>query len=405
MADGRDLQLDGLRAIAVTLVLYAHLLSTNDSYWGHVGVRLFFVLSGFLITRLLLDARSAMEFEARPTLGAFYVRRALRIFPPYFAMLVFVWLANLEQSRSVLVWHALYISNFWYALQGDWNPWVLCHTWTLAIEEQFYLLWPLVVLLAPRQWIGRICVGIIVFSLAYRFYWPFTGTPSVARDVLPPASMDALGAGALLAVHRTKATSWPDWIRLSWVPLAAVFIVLLYFGPFHAMPILDWARWIGLEVLPLVPLVMIVDLCSKGAKGFAGRLLELRPVMALGRVSYGVYVYHGAVLALVVGMQPWIPVNVSEQGPGRFLIAGSVTLLVASISWLVFEKPINALKRYFPYVASEGSAVRIFTSALSLTGRCQKKTPRQQDAALRADADDRSEPFPASRSSMNRQGA
>lgn len=400
MANGRDLQLDGLRAIAVALVLYAHLLSTNDSYWGHIGVRLFFVLSGFLITRLLLEARAATEFEVRPALGAFYIRRALRIFPPYFAMLGFVWLAGLEQSRSVLVWHALYASNFWYALQDDWSPWVLCHTWTLAIEEQFYLLWPLVVILAPRQWIGRICIGVIVFSLAYRFYWPFTGSPSVARDVLPPASMDALGAGALLAVYRSKATGWPGWIRQSWVPLAAAFIVLLYFRPAQATPMQEWVRWIGLEVLPLAPLVMIVGLCSTGTKGFAGRLLELRPMLALGRVSYGVYVYHGAVLALIVGMQPWIPVNVSEQGLGRFLIAGSATLLLASLSWFVFEKPINALKRYFPYVASECSTVRACASALGLTGRSEQ-TRRQQDAALLADAVDRSETFPASRSSMN----
>jgi peptidoglycan/LPS O-acetylase OafA/YrhL len=400
MVEGRDRQLDGLRAIAVLLVLYAHLFSTSDSYWGHIGVRLFFVLSGFLITRLLLDARSAAEFEAPPALGAFYTRRALRIFPPYFAMLGFVWLVNIEQSKTVLVWHALYVSNFWYALQDDWNPWVLCHTWTLAIEEQFYLLWPLVVLLAPRQWIGRICVSVIVFSLAYRLYWPFTGSPSVARDVLPPASMDALGAGALLAVHRTRTTSWPDWIRQSWVPLAAAFIVLLYFRPAQATPMQAWASWIGLEILPLAPLVMIVGLCSTGIKGFAGRLLELRPVLALGRVSYGVYVYHGVVLALVVGMQPWIPVNVSEQGLGRFLIAGSATLLLASLSWVVLERPINALKRYFPYVASKSRTIRAFANALDVTGRSEH-TRRQQDAALRADAVDRSETFPASRSSMN----
>ena len=401
MADGRDRQLDGLRAIAVSLVLYAHLFSTNNSYWGHVGVRLFFVLSGFLITRLLLDARSAAEFEAPPALEAFYVRRALRIFPPYFAMLGFVWLAGLEQSKGTLVWHALYISNFWYALQGNWSPWVLCHTWTLAIEEQFYLLWPLVLLLAPRQWIGRICIGVIVFSLAYRFYWPFTGMPSVARDVLPPASMDALGAGALLAVYRSNATGWPGWIRLSWVPLTTAFVVLLYFGPLQVTPTRDWARWIGLEVLPLVPLVMIVGLCSTGTKGFAGRLLELRPVMALGRISYGVYVYHGAVLALVVGMQSWIPVNVSEQGAGRFLVAGAATLALASLSWLAFEKPINALKRYFPYVATTRSTGWVFASALGLT-RQPQKTRCQQDAVLLADTLDGSEAFPAARSSMNR---
>ena len=128
MGNTRDIQLDALRAIAVTMVLYSHFYAAGgSSFWGHIGVRLFFVLSGFLITRLLLEARAAAAFETGPALKAFYIRRALRIFPPYFAVLAFVWLVDLEQSRGSLVWHALYLSNFWYALQNNWNPWVLCH--------------------------------------------------------------------------------------------------------------------------------------------------------------------------------------------------------------------------------------------------------------------------------------
>ncbi|MCT7373976.1 acyltransferase family protein [Chelativorans salis] len=362
MSNGRDRQLDGLRAIAVTMVLYAHFFSTNDSYWGHVGVRLFFILSGFLITRLLLDARSAAEFEALPALGSFYIRRALRIFPPYFAMLGCVWLLSLEQSRWVLLWHALYISNFWYALQNDWTPWVLVHTWTLSIEEQFYVVWPLLILLAPRQWIERICIAVIVLSLAYRFYWPFTGTPSAARDVLPPASMDALGAGALLAAYRSHAVGWPQWMRSAWAPLAVAFLLLLSFRSVQLTPTQDWMRWIGMEVFPLVPLVMVVGLCSARIEGYAGRLLEARPLVALGCISYGIYLYHGLVLALVVKAQPWLPVNVAEQGFGRFAIAGAGTLMLASVSWLFFEKPINAFKRHFPYVAQgDRNPTTIFT--------------------------------------------
>ena len=357
MSAGRDQQLDGLRAIAVILVLYAHFLSANDSYWGHVGVRLFFVLSGFLITRLLLDARSSAEFKSLPALGAFYMRRLLRIFPPYFAMLGFVWLIELEQSRGVLVWHALYLSNFWYAQQDAWTPWVLCHTWTLAIEEQFYLVWPLLILLAPRHRIKQICVAVIVFSLVYRFYWPFTGTPSVARDVLPPASMDALGAGALLAAYRTRNSTLPHWLRRSWVPLAAAFLLLLWFAPAQPTPVEAWARWIGLEIFPLVPMVAIVWFCSNRIQTGIGRVLELPPLVALGRISYGVYLYHALVLALVVRAQPWTPVNVSDQGLGRFLIAGAATLVLASVSWLAFEKPINGLKRHFPYVARKNHTV------------------------------------------------
>ncbi|TIX66735.1 MAG: acyltransferase, partial [Mesorhizobium sp.] len=185
MANARDIQLDALRAVAVTMVLYAHFLAPGGaSFVGHLGVRLFFVLSGFLITRLLIDARDAAAYEAGPALRAFYIRRMLRIFPPYFAVLGLVWLTDLEHSRGSLIWHALYLSNFWYALRNEWTPWLLCHFWSLSIEEQFYLAWPLIVLLAPRRRIEAIVTGVILLSLAYRFYWPVTAVPTLARDLL-----------------------------------------------------------------------------------------------------------------------------------------------------------------------------------------------------------------------------
>ena len=268
MGNTRDIQLDALRAIAVTMVLYSHFYAAGgSSFWGHIGVRLFFVLSGFLITRLLLEARAAAAFETGPALKAFYIRRALRIFPPYFAVLAFVWLVDLEQSRGSLVWHALYLSNFWYALQNNWNPWVLCHFWSLSIEEQFYLAWPLVVLLVPRRRFEQICIGVIALSLAYRFYWPLTANTALARDLLPPASMDALATGALLACWRARGASLPQWMRLGWPALAAAFLVIEWFVPAPADPMLEWAHWLVRQVLPLVPLMVIVAACSSGLGG------------------------------------------------------------------------------------------------------------------------------------------
>lgn len=351
MPNVRDRQLDGLRAVAVTMVLYAHFFAEDGSVWGHIGVRLFFVLSGFLITRLLLDARRADRYEPSTALKSFYVRRALRIFPPYFALLGFVGIVNLEGARSNLPWHALYLSNFWYALHDEWTPWVLCHTWSLSIEEQFYVVWPLVILLAPRRSIERICIAVIACSLAYRFYWPVTGTPGLMRDLLPFASMDALVSGALLAAYRARTSAWPKWMTLSWMPLAAAFVILLSLKSTPMTPTLEWATWIGREVLPLVPLTMLVGCCSTGVGGYLGRLVESPPLTALGRISYGVYLFHPIVLSLVVKAQPWIPVNVSQQGSGRFVVAGAATLMLASISWSVFEKRLNLLKRHFPYVA------------------------------------------------------
>lgn len=359
MAVARDNQLDALRAIAVTMVLYSHFLAPNgSSFWGHIGVRLFFVLSGFLITRLLLEARAAAEFEAGPALRSFYIRRALRIFPPYFAVLGFVWLTDLEQSSGSLVWHALYLSNFWYALRNEWTPWLLCHFWSLSIEEQFYIAWPLVVLLAPRRRVEAITIGVILLSLAYRFYWPITATPALARDLLPPASMDALALGALLACRRTRGVGLPQWMRLGWPVLAAIFLAIEWLVPAPADPMLEWARWALLQILPLVPLVAVVAACSAGLGGVLGRVFELPPLLSLGRISYGVYLYHPILLSLAVKSQPWIPLNVSEQGPGRFLIASVATIAVASISWTVFEKPLNGLKRRFPYVARGRSQAR-----------------------------------------------
>lgn len=362
----RDRQLDGLRAVAVTMVLYGHFFAADGSYWGHIGVRLFFVLSGFLITRLLLDAREDARFEPGTALKSFYARRALRIFPPYFAVLGIVWLIGLESSETVLAWHALYLSNFWYALRDAWTPWVLCHTWSLSIEEQFYVVWPLIVLIAPRRSIGAICIGVIACSVAYRFYWPFTGTPSLARDLLPPASMDALASGALLAVYRSENAAWPPWASLSWMPLLSASVFLLWLRPVSMTPMLEWLGWIGLEVFPLLPLTIMVGNCSKGVGGYLGRLAELPALTALGRISYGVYLYHAIVLALAVKAQPWLPVNVSEQGVGRFLVAGGATLLIASISWMAFEKPLNALKRHFPYVRPRAAGGGIHSRARAI---------------------------------------
>ncbi|RWA72330.1 acyltransferase [Mesorhizobium sp.] len=352
MASTRDIQLDTLRAVAVMLVLYAHFLAPNGtSFLGHLGVRLFFVLSGFLITRLLLEARDAAAFEAGPALRSFYARRVIRIFPPYFAVLGLVWLTDLEQARSSLAWHALYLSNFWYALRNDWNPWLLCHFWSLSIEEQFYLAWPLIVLLAPRKRIEAITIGVICFSLAYRFYWPIAADPALARDLLPPASMDALACGALLAVRRARGADVPRWMRPCWPALAAFFLLVVWSDPGPASSTWEWPRWLLVQVLPLVPLTAIVAACSTGLGGWLGRLAEQRPLLSLGRISYGVYLYHPILLAYAVKAQPWIPLNVSEQGPGRFLVAGTATIIVASLSWAFIEKPLNGLKRYFPYVA------------------------------------------------------
>lgn len=344
-----DRQLDSVRALAVLLVLYAH-FAVPSSNLGHLGVRLFFILSGFLITRILLQARRKQDFQLGYALKSFYARRVLRILPAYFAMLAFVGAINLEQARDGLAWHALFLSNFFYAIRGEWMPWVLVHSWTLSIEEQFYLVWPLIMLLAPVRYLERVCIAFIALSLAYRLCWPITGTPTIARDLLPPASMDALAAGGLLAVYRGRTAVWPRGLKTAALVLGGAFLALSWLDPKPIGQAAQWALWIAREILPLAPLVVFVGLASQGFKGGFGRLMEWSPLRALGRISYGVYLYHVVVLALVIKAQPWIPMEMSDYGIGWLTVGGTATLAVASLSWVFLERPINGFKRFFTLV-------------------------------------------------------
>ena len=163
--------------------------------------------------------------------------------------------------------------------------------------------------------------------------------------------MAALACGALLAAYRERTQAWPQWMQLSWMPLAAAASVALLLRPDPITPVFDWFIWIGSEVFPLVPLVMLVGGASLGFRSAFGQLLEASPMAATGRISYGIYLFHPIILSLIVKAQAWIPVNVSQQGFGRLIIGSSATLVLAAISWRLFEKPLNGFKRHFPYVA------------------------------------------------------
>src|SRR5262249_40880734 len=149
-------QLDGLRAVAVLAVVAHHTLPgplVDALNPGAAGVRLFFVLSGFLITGILLGCRESMAQQgAGQALASFYARRFLRIFPLYYFALAVVLLAGVQEARDGAAWHLAYLSNVYGVRQGWLGS--LAHFWSLAVEEQFYLVWPALVLSLPRPWLG-----------------------------------------------------------------------------------------------------------------------------------------------------------------------------------------------------------------------------------------------------------
>lgn len=141
--------LDGLRAFAVGLVIYSHWMPGHYQFklpWGSAGVQLFFVLSGFLITGILLRCRTSVARLS--ALRAFYVRRILRIFPLFYCVLLLAYVLNIEPVRETVFWHLPYLSNFYFFSIGRWDG-DISHFWSLAVEEQFYLFWPAIVMFVP----------------------------------------------------------------------------------------------------------------------------------------------------------------------------------------------------------------------------------------------------------------
>ena len=342
-------QLDGLRAIAVAGVVVQHALGFLPVWplnvWfesGTAGVRLFFVLSGFLITGILLRARqsAAVCHVSRWVVWrAFYIRRALRILPLAYLVLAVAWLAGFPSIREHPWMYALYVSNVQVARHGFTDP-GLDHFWSLAIEEQFYLFWPVVLLATPRKWIapamGTIAAASVVARAAI-LSTPGGVPPFVRAMVMTPSRLDALAIGGLLAWQQM---AYPRATRLTVAALliggiAARFGANLLSESVLVMPLPETG-----DVLLCAALVLSV---SQGIGGILGRALAMRPVVAIGTISYGIYVYHMVLAALI----PAFPL---PYGYTRLVWMVGATVPVAALSWRWFERPLNDLKERFPYV-------------------------------------------------------
>jgi peptidoglycan/LPS O-acetylase OafA/YrhL len=343
-------QLDGLRAFAVLAVAWSH---WERSYQFGIpfgaGVHLFYVLSGFLITGILLDVRQHADRAAG--LKAFYIRRALRIFPAFYLTLAIACLANIPPVRDTIWWHVFYASNVQVVASGEW-PGAISHFWSLAVEEQFYLVWPWLIVFAPRRWLVPAIVGAIACGPVLRAYLATLGYRETLLGVLTPGSLDSLAVGALLAVIKPERPDVepgcgmvPRWRALDRAAGAAgaawlTLLVVEAAGATLSLPLLAIK-----QTLQAVAFGWMVWNASVGFGGTGGRLLGSAPVVYIGRISYGVYLAHGFAGAMLAA------IGLSSQTlsePLRFVALSGVTVGVAALSWRFFESPINQLKERFP---------------------------------------------------------
>jgi peptidoglycan/LPS O-acetylase OafA/YrhL len=333
--------LDALRAFAVIGVLISHLWGVP--VFGHLGVRLFFVLSGFLITDILLRMRENAAFprDFRSAIRAFYARRTLRIWPAYYALLFSALILDIQNIRDVGIWHVLFGSNFLFSIRDDHVPWVTSPYWSLAIEEQFYLVWPAIVLLAKDSALPRLSAALVFVGFAYTAIVS-ADQYGLAAYYFPPASFDALGMGAYLAVALFRTGAFPKWM----LPLGAIALV-----PSIVIAAGGYRFWFT-ETLTTLPMAAAIILSVRGYGGVWGVVMGWKPLICMGKISFGIYLYHSFVLAGIFEVSSTLPI-LAQKGAVVFFVGTALTILVATASWFLIEAPANRLKRFFPYPGGE----------------------------------------------------
>ncbi|MBS0433174.1 MAG: acyltransferase [Proteobacteria bacterium] len=336
--------LDGIRAISILLVLYGHLSGTRG-FWishetyresvgdiAHLGVLIFFVISGFLITSLLMSER---QFTGTISLKQFYLRRTLRIFPAFYVFLAALFLVDLAGV------YRLHVKDFLYAITYTVNyypnhSWPIAHLWSLSVEEQFYLLWPLALRLLDKRNALRVAIAAVFVGPLVRagiLEWAFHVNPHtpLADMSIFPATFDYLAAGCALALSRPWLLQQNWYLRLTssrWLALGIPLVVLINRASGYTLVML-----FGSPVVNAC-LALLIEASTRHVGSVAGRLLNWKPVVFLGVLSYSLYLWQ----------QPFLDRH-SRMWWNAFPQNLIFALAAALLSYLVVERAFLGLRR------------------------------------------------------------
>ncbi|MGA2584624.1 MAG: acyltransferase [Tepidisphaeraceae bacterium] len=342
--------LDGVRGIAILLVLATHLVGGGKpAHWGesgawvsnflislNTGVDLFFVLSGFLITGILLDARGSKTYFRN-----FYVRRALRIFPLYYVaiglMCIYFWhVGAWAQMEERLPWLLTYCTNIRCWMQGYFDFTVahvsMDHFWSLGVEEQFYLLWPAAVLFLDGPGLRRLCIACIGIAAVVRLLCVWNNPGGIAALALLPCRMDCFAVGSLIALEfRGVGGQIRRNQRVILIASSLAFVLCCFDQNLYVSFVHATTPWIyGCLIIAAID-----------ARGIQKPLCN--PVLrSFGKLSYGIYVLHAPILGMIRLAAPkW---STWEIAMGTL----AVTYTASVLSWHLLESPFIRLKAFFP---------------------------------------------------------
>lgn len=338
-------ELDSLRAVAITIVLLHHYIVEHQFALRGFGVMLFFVLSSYFGTRSLLQMKEDVETGAasrRDALKIFYGRRYLRIVPVHLLVLGVTALANVDYARATFLWNAPFLANIGMLRHDEWfgrfSP-----LWSLAALEQFYLWWPAAVLWVPRKRLLHLVAGTVAMAVAWQMVCWQRELGDMAWTVVPFASFDVLGFGALLAIIRMEpayagilrvvrtAGAWPCGLILAVVVgtrLAGVRTL-----PYEVF----WISAVGSCFF-----MWLIDRNLRGVGGVPGRILRNPTLAAAGRLSYSVFLVHNFVELLVP------PVGVLGQvlqTDWQAIVLVPLSFALAQGLWTHVEVPLARLRR------------------------------------------------------------
>lgn len=356
LSANRNTQLDGWRAFAVVGVMWHHWAPEEwrGPFPFEIGLFFFLTLTGFLITRILLRERAAGEAAGgawrRRAYQGFLHRRFARILVPCYAAMLFAMACGAKDILAHPLAYFGHVSNFHMAFMDGW-PSGTAHYWTLAIQMQFYLIWPLLVFLTPRRFLaGAFGVCVVLAPLAR---WVIgQGFPGIRHgEAISLCALDYFGIGAWLALAfegGMKAGN-PRLARLAWVAFAG------YVALYAANEAGKSVAWLGIFQQTLLALAFagLISATLVGLPGPGGRVLEHAAVQHVGRLSYGLYLFHTPVPLFLGWVLPWLwsfPVFDGALLGLRLLVFALVSWIVAWLCWRWLEGP-ERLR--FPRLAKE----------------------------------------------------
>lgn len=370
--ESHSLPLDGLRGVAVLLVLMydclklvndgspVTLLARKTASAGWTGVDLFFVLSGFLITGILLETRGRAGYWR-----SFIIRRSVRIFPLYYATLAVVFLvipsalwwtggwnssSRLAQVQGDQFYYWVYLQNWLFAARQTWpHERVLSHFWSLAVEEQFYLVWPFVVAWFSRRSLVRLCLALCVTALGLRCLLIAQGADPVTTYVMTVTRMDSLCLGALVAVGLRNEHVYRRCV--GWLPVLTAGALALLVGVDVFCPVLEsqavGSSSIGHTLIGLFFACLIATLATVPRGHLLHTAASILPLRTLGKYSYAIYVFHRFAHELIMRFD-WSTFPEWGRGWGEFAATLALSVGIAKLTWAILEQPCLSLKKYAP---------------------------------------------------------